>query len=132
MTVKRPHRAPSSPPPPAPKHTHTNTAEAPNTNLTTIYTYYCWLFKVDTYHVRDANGGGEVEAFRLIEYFDTWWFCTYAIIDPFYALFGPLLLVFSLPFYLFLRLVACLDHVSEEGLSKNDHVSDEGLHQKNA
>lgn len=85
-----------------------------------VYTYYCGLLKVDTYHIRDANGGAE--AFRLVEYFDTWWFCTYAIIVPFYALFGPLLLAFLLPLYFFLRLVACLNRVSDEGLSQKNHV----------
>ena len=85
-----------------------------------VYTYYCGLLKVDTYHIRDANGGAE--AFRLVEYFDTWWFCTYAIMVPFYALFGPLLLVFSLPFYFFLRLVACLNRISEECLSQKNQV----------
>lgn len=85
-----------------------------------VYTYYCGLLKVDTYHIRDANGGAE--AFRLVEYFNTWWFCTYAIMVPFYALFGPLLLVFSLPFYFFLRLVACLNRISEECLSQKNQV----------
>ena len=94
-----------------------------------VYTYYCGLLKVDTYHIRDANSG--TEAFRLVEYFDTWWFCTYAIIVPFYALFGPLLLVFSLPFYSFLRLVACLNDVSEERLLQKK-CTEEGLYHKNA
>jgi hypothetical protein len=75
-----------------------------------IYTYYCGLLKVDTYHIQDANG--KAEAFRLVEYLDTWWACMYAIIIPFYVLFAPLLL-FSVPLWLFLRLVACLNTVSE-------------------
>ena len=76
-----------------------------------IYSYYCGLLKVDTYHIQDANE--KAGTFRLVEYIDTRWACTYAIIIPFYVLFAPLLLLFSVPLWLFLRLVACLNAVSE-------------------
>ena len=76
-----------------------------------IYSYYCGLLKVDTYHIQDANE--KAGTFRLVEYMDTWWACTYAIIIPFYILFALPLLLFSVPLWLFLRLVACLNAVSE-------------------
>merc|ERR1719263_233902 len=35
-----------------------------------IYSYYCGLLKVDTYHIQDANE--KAGTFRLVEYMDTW------------------------------------------------------------